>query len=193
MTAGIGSVKNMGSRVNRPLPIHALPSSPGYYFARYRATIRVETPVSTLVCSPTATIFPSVCISRPVTPKVASEPPVPKAVSNSPFASSRAKPERPPTTIRPFDWRAIACGSFTFWPPNVNFVELKEESATPVSLKRNNSAEAGSAGEQPARIILSETHSDECRGVGVACRLPCFLHIGHQRRRPFDLFETASG
>ena len=29
-------------------------------------------------------------------------------------------------------------------------------------------AEAGSAGEQPARIILPETHSDEHREVGLA-------------------------
>jgi hypothetical protein len=37
-------------------------------------------------------------------------------------------------------------------------------------------AEAGSAGEQPARNILLETHSDECRGAGLAF-FPVFLSL----------------
>jgi hypothetical protein len=36
-------------------------------------------------------------------------------------------------------------------------------------------AEAGSAGGQPARNILSETHSDECRGDGGFVFSPVFL------------------
>src|ERR1700728_2037507 len=41
----------------------------------------------------------------------------------------------PPTTIGPFDWRAMACVSFWVLPPNVKGVELKEGSWPPVSLK----------------------------------------------------------
>lgn len=37
----------------------------------------------------------------------------------------------PPTTICPFDCRAIACGSFSVLPPKVKLVELKEVSKTP--------------------------------------------------------------